>query len=217
MTYDAEWFGAIADGSAASAEAVAPCINALLGGAADWPLSVLDVGCGTGTWAAQWLDADGVDGEWIPRDQLRIPIDRFHVADLTRPLDMGRRYDVVLCVEVGEHLPESAASTLVASLCRHADTIVFSAAVAGQGGPGHINEQDPDYWAALFAPHGYRPYDLLRDLIWDDGRIEPWYRQNILVYATDVVAAWRRWTPAQTLLRPHPAMLAPGTWSGDAR
>jgi SAM-dependent methyltransferase len=153
---------------------------------------VLDVGCGVGGWVATWLgsgaDAIGVDGDYVPRDQLCIPDDRFISHDLSTPLDLGRRFDLVTCLEVAEHLPPEAAATIVDSLCRHADVIVFSAAIPGQGGTGHINERWPSFWAELFATHGYRPHDLLRSRLWWDTRCEWWYRQNVLVFAADEVA-----------------------------
>ncbi|MCV7195471.1 glycosyltransferase [Mycobacterium angelicum] len=181
-----------AAGSAASARVIVPMLAALTR-----PGSVLDVGCGVGGWVGVWLDsgadAIGVDGDYVPLDQLCVAPDRFRAHDLTTPLDLGRRFDMVTCLEVAEHLPPEAAETLVDSLCGHADTIAFSAAVPGQGGTGHLNERWPTYWAKLFAAHGYRPYDLLRSKLWWDERCEWWYRQNLLVYATDEVARERGW------------------------
>jgi hypothetical protein len=103
--------------------------------------------------------------------------------DLTEPLDvLGRRYDLVVCLEVGEHLPEEAAGTLVESLVRHGDTVLFSAAVPGQAGKGHINCQPHGYWHGLFDGHGYAMSDTVRPLISRDGRVSPWYRDNIFLY-----------------------------------
>jgi SAM-dependent methyltransferase len=177
------------------------------------PSSVLDVGCGVGGWVATWLgsgaDAIGVDGDYVPRDQLCIPADRFISHDLSTPLDLGRRFDLVTCLEVAEHLPPEAAATIVDSLCRHADVIVFSAAIPGQGGTGHINERWPSFWAELFGTHGYRPYDLLRSRLWWDTRCEWWYRQNVLVFAADEVAREYGW-PGLTgpLDMVHPELFA---------
>jgi SAM-dependent methyltransferase len=201
VTYDADWYGWQAGGSAASAAVVAPLLNRLL-----HPITVLDVGCGVGTWAAQWPQSVGVDGDYVPRRQLRIPADRFLPRDLTKPLDLGRRFDMALCLEVGEHLRARHAKTLVASLCKHADVVVFSAAVPGQGGCGHVNEQWPSYWAKLFAQHGYHPFDMLREHLWWDQRVEWWYRQNLLVFATGK----RGWPiPTGTLDLAQPAMVLP--------
>src|SRR5262249_45595473 len=60
---------------------------------------------------------------------------------------------------------------------------MFSAAAPGQGGPGHVNEQWPDYWAGLFAAHGRETLDWMRPLLWTDGSVAWWYRQNMLIFA----------------------------------
>jgi SAM-dependent methyltransferase len=175
--------------------------------------SVLDVGCGVGGWVATWLDsgvdAIGVDGDYVPRDQLRVPADRFIDHDLAAPLDLGRRFDLVTCLEVAEHLPAEAAETLINSLCRHADVVVFSAAAPGQGGTGHVNERWLSFWAELFATHDYQPYDLLRSRLWWDERCEWWYRQNVIVFATGEVAHEQGW-PEMTgpLDMVHPELFA---------
>lgn len=59
--------------------------------------------------------------------------------------------------------------------------IIFSAAIPGQGGTGHFNEQWPDYWAELFGENGFAVDSSFRFGIWDDDRIENWYRQNLMI------------------------------------
>lgn len=152
------------------------------------PTSVLDVGCGTGTWL-KVLDEHGVhdyvglDGDFVERSQLLIDASRFQAHDLAHPFSLHRVFDLVICLEVAEHLPASAAPALIDSLCLHGEVIVFSAAVPGQGGQNHINEQWPDYWVHLFAKRGFYVHDTLRPMIWDNPRIAWWYRQNMLVFS----------------------------------
>jgi SAM-dependent methyltransferase len=165
-----------------SAEVIVPIVVDRL-----QPASVLDVGCGRGTWLHVFADAGvsdtfGVDGPHISPADLEIPADRFASHDLDEPLDLGRRFDLVTCLEVGEHLDERAAPTLVASLVAHAPAVLFSAAIPKQGGAGHVNERWPSYWAGLFAARGYRAVDLIRPLVWNDDRVAFWYAQNIVLY-----------------------------------
>ncbi|MGH9124829.1 MAG: hypothetical protein ACRDZ8_08910 [Acidimicrobiales bacterium] len=87
-------------------------------------------------------------------------------------------------LEVAEHLPADAAATFVDTLTRHADVAVFSAAVPGEGGVNHANEQWPLYWLQLFSRAGWRPFDLLRPRLWEDGRVGFWYRQNLPLFAS---------------------------------
>jgi SAM-dependent methyltransferase len=148
---------------------------------------VVDVGCGVGPWLRAAADRGiddylGIDGDWVPADRLAIPADRLHTHDLREPLRLDREFDLAICVEVAEHLPDAAAPTLVATLTRLAPVILFSAAVPDQGGDGHINEQWPAYWAELFAEHGYAAHDRIRLPVWLDDRADWWYRQNVLLY-----------------------------------
>jgi SAM-dependent methyltransferase len=151
------------------------------------PESVVDIGCGTGTWLSVFerygiKSTFGVDGHHVDQRLLEFAEELFYSHDLREPLYLDRSFDVVLCLEVAEHLPVSYAETLIDSLVRLGDIIVFSAAIPFQGGRRHLNEQWPDYLVQLFRDRDFGVHDLLRGRIWRDPRVEPWYRQNILVY-----------------------------------
>jgi SAM-dependent methyltransferase len=160
-----------------SAEATVPVIMDLLD-----PVSVFDVGCGQGEWMEAF--AEHISGDVLGVDIAANESQLQH--DLTEPVELGRFFDLVFCVEVGEHLPESAADTLVDSLVRHCDPergdIVFGAAVPAQLGTGHINCQQHEYWHGKFAARGYGAFDIIRPRIQHDERISPWYRNNMFVY-----------------------------------
>jgi len=152
------------------------------------PASLVDIGCGTGHWLAEAralgiADILGIDGPWVRQAQLAIPGENFAVRDLRAPVRLERRFDLALSLEVAEHLPASSAGTLVESLCRAAEVVVFSAAIPGQGGRRHINEQWPEYWANLFQQFGYDCFDCLRSRIWQNPRVAWYYAQNSLVFA----------------------------------
>ena len=83
-------------------------------------------------------------------------------ADLTHPLQLDRQFDLVLSLEVAEHIPAGRAATFIDSLVRHGDAILFSAAIPRQGGEQHINCQWPSWWAELFTQRGYQTFDLVR-------------------------------------------------------
>jgi SAM-dependent methyltransferase len=180
--YTEQFFQALREGVTSSAEVMVPIVVEMTR-----PASVVDVGCGAGGWLAAFArhgvrDYLGIDG-YAPEELLEIPRDRFLAADLTRPLVLDRTFDLAISLEVAEHLVESAARTFVESLTRLAPVVMFSAAVPGQGGTGHRNEQWPRYWADLFAELGFDALDVMRPRVWDDERIEPWYVQNTILYA----------------------------------
>lgn len=147
------------------------------------PGSVLDVGCGTGTWLKVFEDHGvseilGVDGDYVNRSMLQIDDINFHAHDLRKPLDLKKKFDLVVSLEVAEHLPESADDVFVESLVRHGEVILFSAAIPGQGGQNHLNEQWPSYWQEKFRRFGFEFYDVIRPEIWLNKEVDVWYRQN---------------------------------------
>lgn len=154
------------------------------------PNSVLDLGSGRGVWLDEWLKAGakeivGVDGDYVDRSQIAIPAESFVAADLSKPQNLGRRFDLAQSLEVGEHLPEAASSTLVESLTHHSNRVLFSAAVPGQGGEFHINEKPLEFWRQLFKSAGYSPFDCVRPRLKNAGNVEPWYRYNTILYLNE--------------------------------
>ena len=164
------------------------------------PTSLLDVGCGVGTWlaAADRLgvaDLLGIEGPWVKDATLQTDRSRIVVHDLEQGFDLERKFDLVASIEVAEHLSPAAANQFVASLVRHGELVLFSAAIPGQGGTGHLNEQFPDYWAVRFLEHGYRPIDFVRRALWTDRSVQVWLRQNVIPFASPrflVEHAWAR-------------------------
>jgi len=176
--------------------------------------SIADIGCGTGTWLATALNegaetALGIEGTWVTPDMLDDPRIVFAPQDLEQPVT-GPRVDLALSLEVAEHLSPSRAASFVADLVALAPAVLFSAAIPGQGGVGHSNEQWPSYWAGLFAGHGYLAYDVIRPKIWTDEKIPAWYRQNALLFLDAPTAAALRLTPTAPALldRVHPSFWA---------
>ncbi|MBO0696584.1 MAG: class I SAM-dependent methyltransferase [Verrucomicrobia bacterium] len=152
------------------------------------PSSVLDVGCGIGTWLAALQsrnvkDVYGIDGPWLNPGNLTCDRSLVQVCDLEAGFNLGRRFDLVVCLEVAEHLSPNAAEHFVESLTKHSAAILFSAAIPFQGGHHHVNEQFLPYWIERFARHCFQPLDIIRGRIWDDSRIPWWLRQNIVLFA----------------------------------
>ena len=202
---------------------VAPIVLELTGAR-----SVVDVGCGTGDWLSVFRelgvdDVRGYDGGEAASD-LKIPLDHFQRCDLTLPLNPGRQFDLAICLEVAEHLDAIHATTLVKSLVALAPVVLFSAAIPGQGGIHHVNEQWQDYWVHHFALAGYASVDCIRPRIWNSQSVNTWYAQNILLYIDrgklgqypKIAAELDRWKD-QPLTVVHPRLYAeklkwPASW-----
>ncbi|HRF12087.1 MAG TPA: methyltransferase domain-containing protein [Candidatus Accumulibacter phosphatis] len=150
--------------------------------------SVLDVGCGAAAWLAGYRelgvpDLFGVDGDYVDRNMLLIDTDRFIPKDITKSFDLGRQFDLVQCLEVAEHVPRQTSDQLIDNITRHGKRVLFSAAVPGQGGENHINEQPYSFWRDLFEARGFSLFDFVRPRIVGNPSIETWYRYNILFFA----------------------------------
>jgi SAM-dependent methyltransferase len=172
------------------------------------PRSLLDVGCGTGTWlkAAQGIgvpEVFGIDGVAVCEGDFLVPKKLFRLINLEHDWKLEQRFEVALCLEVAEHLSAETSPILVRSLVAHADMIFFSAACPGQEGEHHVNCQWPLYWQKLFNQEGFCCDDSPRWRLWEDERIEPWYRQNLLVAIRNTEGAGK-----EPRIHPviHPAM-----------
>ncbi len=180
--YNRSFYQQGAETAIASATEIVPLVMQLV-----TPQNVVDVGCGTGEWLSVFRSAGikdilGIDGQWVPREALHIPEENFRAHDICmKPLDIKQRFDMVLSLEVGEHLPAAEAKRYVADLVALAPLVLFSAAVPFQGGVQHVNEQWPQYWAQLFQEHQYFCIDCIRPRVWSNHKVAFWYAQNCFI------------------------------------
>ncbi len=209
--YGDDFYRLLGGGAEASARRVFPLLFGLLR-----PRSIVDVGCGDGSWlavarASGIADILGLEGPWIDEKRLKIPPSHFRRVRLDEPLAISRRFDLALSLEVAEHLPPERAPGFIAELTRLAPVVLFSAAVPGQGGVDHKNEQWPRYWAELFSRDDYRGIDALRFRLWEDPEVAFWYKQNLILFAAaaavaenPVLAAALSLSPAGPIAVVHP-------------
>lgn len=149
---------------------------------------VLDLGCGVGTWAsvAKSLGASsvqGMDGPWVNEELLEIDSKEFIKLDFNKGLPkLVENYDLIIWLENVEHLPKDVGEKVLDWITARTTFVLFSGAIPGQGGRGHLNEQWQSSWAELFSKKGFKVYDLIRPKIWSDDLIPFWYKQNSIVY-----------------------------------
>ena len=152
------------------------------------PVSILDVGCGNGTFIKAFkqlgiTDILGLDGRWVDE---KLFLDNykqhFLVTDLNQELPIARKYDLTICLEVAEHLHASRAESLVKELTASSNRVIFSAAIPLQGGQDHINEQWQEFWISLFNKQDFKPSTVLRNTIWSNSNLKFWYKQNMIVF-----------------------------------
>ena len=154
------------------------------------PKSVVDFGCGLGTFLCAFkkngvVDVLGLDGAWVNKALLYkyINPDEFVETNLEKEIKFNKKYDLVVSLEVAEHLSADSADIFVKNLVNSGNTILFSAAVPNQGGQNHINEQWLTYWEEKFLKYGFIIYDVIRPILWNYSEIFPWYKQNMVLLA----------------------------------
>ena len=117
------------------------------------PKSFLDVGCGLGM-IVEFANRMVIDAYGV--DQLAEDTKHFKNVNLVNAFDLKKKFSMVWCIEVAEHLDASAHATLCDSLVRHlsegrGNYLVFSSAYPNQGGTGHLSERPAKYWQDQFA------------------------------------------------------------------
>ena len=151
--------------------------------------SAVDFGCGTGTWLKACMELGcrnihGFDGFADP-SSLCIPSECFSQKLLGENIDLKKFYDLAICLEAAEHVDEKFSNLIVENLTKASKVILFSAALPGQGGTNHINEQPPEFWQKKFVKLNYTQLDIIRPIIWDEPAVAWWYKQNIFLYVHD--------------------------------
>ena len=126
--YGEKFYDSEIDSARRAAKEIIPIILELIS-----PKSVIDIGCGAGSWLASFKDYGvqdilGVDGEWVKQEKLQIPKERFISFDLTKPFRLDRKFDLVMSLEVAEHIPAKYAQTLIDTLVSLGPLVLFSAA-----------------------------------------------------------------------------------------
>ena len=191
--YDEDFYQEQKDASYRSAECVVPLLLNVFE-----PRSVIDIGCGAGG-GLHVFPRNGVhDIRGYDVNNLRAStyfVDKKHIRtgiDLSSSsLAIEGRADLLICLEVAEHLPAEHADRFVATLTNASQAIVFSAALPGQTGVNHVNEQPPWYWREKFNRLGYVEIDFIRPQILDNENVCWWYRQNMTCFVRPELLAAR--------------------------
>lgn len=200
--YNQAFYADINEAAIRSADIILPIVKS----AAPFK-TVLDVGCGQGAWGMS-IDPKhytGIDGDYIKPESLLIQPEQFIAKDLSQKFNLRKKFDLVISLEVAEHLPPDAADTFIDNLCRHSDVILFSAAIPAQGGNNHLNEQWQSYWAEKFFNRGFSLYDFVREQIWNNKDVPYYYRQNTLVFSKRTLEAYNR--PVIDIVHPEKYLL----------
>lgn len=143
---------------------------------------VLDIGCGLGNTVKEFrrcgIEAFGLEGSELAIRRSEVA-DFIQQANLNFPVDLKRKFDLVWCVEVLEHIHPKYVQNIVETICRHGDTLLISAAPPGQHGELHFNEQPQEYWIEKFQKQGF---SLDREQTSTFQKIDEEFSQSVMIF-----------------------------------
>jgi len=163
------------------------------------PKSVIDWGCGCGfllesLYGHGITEVIGIEGSEEVRGfwKEELPpelVGKLLVGDIL-DYDVGKQYDLAVCMEVGEHVKEKDAGLLVYKVCSSSTKwIWWTEAQPGQKGTNHINCRDLCYWVSLFEEHGFevdweKLYEVRQAMLQNHALClgYNWFRDNLCLF-----------------------------------
>ena len=144
---------------------------------------LLDLGCGMADYSKHFsrfgIQCDAYDGNPNTKE-LTGGIGQ--VLDLSKQIDLGCSYDVVLSLEVGEHIPATNEQKFIDNICNHATSmIILSWAVPGQAGDGHVNCQSNEYIIAEMNKRGFYLENVFTAKLRKSSSLW-WFKNSLMVF-----------------------------------
>lgn len=145
--------------------------------------AILDLGCGTGEYCKYFINnnihCDAFDGN---PNTPEISNGIGKILDLSVNIDLNQKYDCVLSLEVGEHIPQEYENTFINNVCKHSKKwIILSWAIVGQPGTGHVNCQDNEYIISRIEEYDFE-YEVNISNYLRQNSTAPWFKNTIMVF-----------------------------------
>lgn len=138
--------------------------------------NVADLGCGDGEYTKKFREfgweADGYEGNEEYTD---------NPVDLTIPLN-PHKYDLVVCLEVGEHIPPEKCEMFLDNLEKFTSKyLVLSWGIPGQGGKGHVNCLPNETIIEYMKKRGFKYIKRDSNYLRKNSKLE-WFKNTIMVF-----------------------------------
>lgn len=152
--------------------------------------SIKDIGCGSGIWLkkfneiGQFQQILGFDLIGAIEKDARSFDEKitFEAIDFENVVEnIFPKTDLSLFLEVAEHLTENTAKKIIKFICETSNMVIFSAAIPGQGGYNHINEQLMSYWVKQIEINQFVVFDIFRKEMSKYKNLPFYYRNNIVL------------------------------------
>jgi cyclopropane fatty-acyl-phospholipid synthase-like methyltransferase len=146
--------------------------------------NIVDFGCGMGDYVKNFIkegySCEAYDGN---PHTTKLTDGIAKVLDLSKSFDLVKKYDFVMSLEVGEHIPKKFEGTYIDNLCKHSNKyLLVSWAIIGQNGDGHINCQNNDYIINEFIKRGFK-YDSENSYLLRESATNAfWFKNTIMLF-----------------------------------
>jgi len=162
--------------------ALAGGIATLLGRGRHTNLTVLDMGAGKGLYV-RYLHATGfrnVTGYEGVRNIEDLTSGRIQQREFTKPFAPCASFDIVVCLEVAEHIPRDLEPTFLENInCSAYRGLITSWAPPGQSGTGHVNMRTRTDALDRFAALGFVLDDSATQFLQGSATLY-WFKKNVL-------------------------------------
>jgi 2-polyprenyl-3-methyl-5-hydroxy-6-metoxy-1,4-benzoquinol methylase len=152
------------------------------------PTSVMDIGAANGVHTNSWRKLGcttyGVEGTVHFEQYLKTNVDEYIIQDIRQPFYVGKKFDLVISVEVLEHIEKEYIDITINNICAHGD-VLFITANPSEGGHSHVNPQPKEYWIDLFTSRGYTYEEEETKIFSDIYRKEigtGWYSEYSMIF-----------------------------------
>ena len=170
-----------------SAEKIVSIITELI-----HPRSVVEIGCRDGALLQEFhrkgIRIHGIDSPEYKKapfwEQNKSFFSSVNLEKLR--VQCKEKLDLAVSLERVSDFGENQSNLFIHNLCTLSDVVLFSAAIPGQDGDDHGNQQMPSYWIKIFRENGFLVLDCIRPLIWENKEIDVRYRQNVLLFVREV-------------------------------
>lgn len=143
--------------------------------------TLVDFGCGPAFYVDNLRDLVNFEAYDGNPNTTEITNGIARVLDLSENFDLKKKFDCVLSLEVGEHIPEQYEEIFIDNLIRHSkNKIILSWAIEGQIGDGHVNCRNNDYIIKKFEEKGFRLNEKFTKQIREKDVV--WFKYTIFVF-----------------------------------
>jgi 2-polyprenyl-3-methyl-5-hydroxy-6-metoxy-1,4-benzoquinol methylase len=123
------------------------------------PSSYIDCGAALGDLVNEALnkqiDAYGVEGNELCFPYLQCPKEKMLIFDLSNPLLLDKKFDVLTCLEVAEHIEELFVDIFVENICKLSDILIISICDYGPTTKIHPTVKSHNWWIPKFQKHNF--------------------------------------------------------------